>query len=281
MSTYVLSLIALCGVAIIEAVGLNIIMGFCGQVTLGHAAFIGIGAYATGLLLKAAFPLWFAFPAAAVCAGAFGLIIGSFSIRLRGDFLAITTLAVGFLFQGIVRKNKILGAAYGISDIPHSSLGTNGDVVLIVATAIVALAIGGYVDRSWAGLAFKAVRIDEDAARACAISPTRYKLLAFCLGTALAGAGGALYTNYAHLVLPESLGFSLSVATVAMVVVGGIGSTAGVAVGAILLTIMPEVSRSLGDYRMMAFGLLFIFVMRFAPNGIAGVAHSIARRSRP
>jgi branched-chain amino acid transport system permease protein len=278
MNTYLVSIIALSGTAVIGAIGLNIITGFCGQVSVGHAAFIGVGDYVTGLMLQHGAPLWAALAAASTGACLAGLIVGLSSIRVRGDFLAITTLAVGFLFQGVVRKAPALGAAYGISGLPPSPLGPTGDMLLIVGFAGVAIAIGEYADRSWAGLVFNAIRIDEEAGRTSGIAVARYKLLAFCLGTALAGLAGGLYVNFAHIVLPDSLGFGLSVSMLAMVVVGGVGSTLGVSVGAIGLTVLPEVARVLGDYRMITYGVLLILAMLFAPRGLAGVARSIRAR---
>ena len=156
-----------------------------------------------------------------------------------------TTLAVGFLFLGVVRKSHLLGGEFGLSEIPHSNLGATGDVMLIAASAVAAICVGQYIGNSWAGLAFSAIKFDEDAPRSLGISAPRYKLLAFCTGTAFAGLAGALYVNYSRFVLPDAFGFPLSVTALAMVVVGGIGSTFGVAFGALALVMLPELFANL------------------------------------
>lgn len=278
MSAYLISLLSLIGIMVILALSLNFIAGFCGQISLGHAAFYGIGAYATALLTIGGVPLLLALPGAAAIAGAIGVVVGLTSLRVRHDFLAITTMAVGFLFLGVVRKSQLLGGELGISGIPASGLGPVGDAALVLACALLTVALSLYLGRNWTGFAFKSVAADEAAARAVGINVAGYKLLAFGIGTALAGLAGGLYANFARFIVPDTFGFAVSISVLAMVVVGGIGSTWGVVAGAVLLTVFPEMFRFLGDYRLLVFGALLVAVMLFNPGGLAGLVRAALRR---
>ena len=203
------------------------------------------------------------------------------SVRLRSDFLAVTTIGVGFLFIGFVRKQSWLGAEMGISRIPPSGLGPIGNSELILVCASPTIAFSLYLDRSWMGFAFRAVADDEQAARTLAISVSTYKLAAFAIGTAIAGLAGGLYAYFTQFIVPDFFGFILSVTLMAMVVIGGAGSTWGVVAATIVLTLLPEAFRFISDYRLLVFGGLLVLVMRFAPGGLAGIVASAAQRFRP
>jgi branched-chain amino acid transport system permease protein len=280
MGAYELSLVALVSIYVVLALGLNMITGFCGQISLGHAAFFGAGAYAAALIAKSGHPFALALAAGGGVAAVFGLAVGFAALRVRHDFLAITTMGVNFLFLGIVRKQGALGAELGISGIPDHGLGQSGFVALAVAVALIVLALSLHIRRSWAGFAFGAVADDEDAARALGIDAPRYKLAAFVLGTALAGLAGALYAYFTRFIIPDAFGFTVSISILAMVIVGGIGSTWGVVVGAVALTLLPELFRFVNDYKLLIYGLLLLAVMRFAPDGLAGIARSAGARWR-
>jgi len=279
MNAYVLGLLTLNSIMIIFALSLNVITGYCGQVSLGHAAFYGIGAYTSAMMAVAGVPFLATIPAAMVLSAIFGYFVGLTSLRVRHDFLAITTMACGFLFLGVVRKSTFLGGELGISSVPPSGLGSLGDTLLAVGSALVVIILSLYIQKNWTGLAFRAVESDEDAARTVAVNPPSYKLLAFCLGTALAGLAGALYVNYARFIVPDTFSFGTSIAVLAMITIGGIGSTFGVCAGATLLTLFPEVFRFLGNYRLLTYGSLLILVMMFIPKGLAGVPAILYRRS--
>ena len=271
MNEYLVSLFTIAAINVILAMSLNIITGFCGQVSLGHAAFYGIGAYAAGVLALKGTPFTLALAGAALIAGAAGVIVGIASLRVRHDFLAIVTMGVGFLFLGFVRKQRWLGGELGLTGIPESGLGALGDLVFIGAAAAVIFAFCIYLQRSWMGTAFDAVARDEEAARTLAIDVSRYKLVAFGLGTALAGFAGGFYAFFARSILPDTFGFLLSVMVLATVVIGGLGSVTGVAVAAILLTLLPEWFRFVQDYRLLVFGALLTLVMIFVPGGVASL----------
>jgi branched-chain amino acid transport system permease protein len=280
MSAYLYSVLAIVGINIMLAVSLNMITGFCGQFSLGHAAFYGSGAYATACLAAGGAPLPLALFGGIATAGALGLAVGFASLRLRDDFLAVTTIGVSFLFVGFVRKQAWLGAEMGISKIPPSGLGANGNTLLILVCALATIAFSLYVRRSWMGFGFRAVSDDEDTARTIGIPASAYKLVAFTLGTAIAGLAGGLYAYFTQFIVPDSFGFIVSVTLMAMVVVGGTGSTLGVVAAAIILTLLPELFRFINDYRLLIFGGLLIFVVRFAPEGMAGLARAVIRLGR-
>ena len=277
---YEITLLTTISIAILFALSLNVITGFCGQVSLGHAAFYGLGAYTAALLTKAGAPLVLAlFPAAAV-AGLAGLIVGVASLRVRHDFLAITTMGVTFLFVGIVRKQDILGGEVGISGIPQVMLGRPGLLGLALVSVLAFAVLAIHIRRSWMGFAFDAIADDEDTARILGIDVSRYKLWAFVIGTAGAGVAGGLYAHHIRFIGPDSFGFVESVTVLAMVIVGGIGSVWGVALAAGLLSVMPLWFQFVDDYKLLLYGGLIFLVMRFAPDGIAGIAGKAAARLR-
>lgn len=281
MLIYELSLATVVGINIILAIGLNLITGYCGQISLGHAAFYGIGAYTTALMAKAGLPGALNLAAAMLLSGALGVVVGLTSLRVREDFLAITTMGVGFLFLGFVRQQEsLLGGELGISSIPSIGLGKVGYLVLVLILAAAATAFSFYLKKTWMGFAFEAVADDEDTARVLSVDVPAYKLSAFALGTALAGLAGGLYCYFARFIVPDDFGFITSISVLSMVAVGGIGSVFGVILGTALLTLMPEFFRFMSDYKLLVYGALLFAVMRFAPDGLAGIFAGLFGRRR-
>lgn len=274
---YHLSVATFAALNVILALGLNLISGFCGQVSLGHAAFYGLGAYAAALCSVAGLPLPVSMAAGMAVAGAAGVVVGFAALRVREDFLAIVTMGVGFLFLGAVRKQSWLGAEMGIARIP-SPLGKEGYAILAIGLAVALVLFSLHVKRSWMGRAFGAVAQDEDAARTIGIDVARYKIAAFLLGTAAAGLAGGIYAHMTQLIVPDAFNFVQSITILAMVVVGGIGSTFGVVAGAVLLTLMPELFRFINDYKLLVYGGLLLVVMRFSPEGLAGLVFRVTGR---
>jgi len=277
---YYLSVATFAALNVTLALGLNLISGFCGQVSLGHAAFYGLGAYAAAICSVAGVPFPLALAAGVAVAGLAGVVVGFAALRVREDFLAIVTMGVGFLFLGAVRKNPWLGAEMGIARIP-SPLDKTGYAVLAIVSAIVLIGISIHVRRSWMGRSFAAVAQDEDAARTIGIDVAGYKITAFLLGTAAAGLAGGIYAHMTQLIVPDAFNFIQSITILAMVVVGGIGSTLGVVAGAVLLTLMPELFRFINDYKLLVYGGLLLLVMRFSPEGLAGLFQRFARVRLP
>jgi branched-chain amino acid transport system permease protein len=278
MSAYEISVLSVIGINVILAVSLNMISGFCGQISLGHAAFYGAGAYAGALAMIATGSVPLALIAAMVVGSLLGIVVGFTSLRVRSDFLAVTTIGVNFLFTGFVRKQHWLGGEMGISNMPGSSFGAFGNMAMIVLFALATIAFSLYLSRSWMGFAFRAVGEDEDAAATLGINVGLYKLAAFGIGTALAGLAGGLYAFFTQFITPDSFNFILSVMLLAMVVIGGIGSTWGVAIAAIVLTLLPEAIRFVDNYRLLVFGGLLVLAIRLAPSGVAGIVRQLAGR---
>ena len=268
---YEVSILTTMGISVLFALSLNLISGFCGQISLGHAAFLGVGAYVSALCTKAGMPFLLTIPLAMLLAGVVGLVVGLASLRVRADFLAITTMGVGFLFVGIVRQQDALGGELGISGIPDPGLSKVAFMVLTIVLAGLAAALSIYIKRSWMGRVFNGIAEDEDTMRVLGIDAPGYKLAAFAIGTALAGAAGALYAQHFKFIGPDSFGFVESITVLSMVVVGGIGSVAGVTVAAAILSALPAWFQIIGDYKLLVYGGLLFLMMRFAPRGLAGI----------
>jgi branched-chain amino acid transport system permease protein len=280
MSAYAVSIVSIIGINVILAVSLNMISGFCGQISLGHGAFFGAGAYAAALVMVKSASVPLALIAALAVGSLFGIIVGFASLRVRSDFLAVTTIGVNFLFVGFVRKQSWLGGEMGISGIPSTGLGASGNMILILALGCATIAFSLYLSRSWMGFAFRAVGEDEHAATTLGIGAGVYKLAAFGIGTALAGLAGALYTFFTQFITVDAFDFIFSVMLMAMVVIGGVGSTWGVVAAAIGLTLLPEAIRFVDNYRLLVFGGMLVLVIRLAPGGIAALVHDLLVRLR-
>jgi len=277
MNTYLVSLFTIVAINTILALSLNIITGFCGQVSLGHAAFYGIGAYAGAVLAINGAPFPLALAGAFLITGVFGVVVGLASLRVRHDFLAVVTMGVGFLFLGFVRKQRWLGGELGLTGLPESGLSALGNLIFISIAALLVFCFCLYLKRSWMGVAFDAIARDQDAAATLGIDVARFKLSAFGIGTAIAGFAGAFYAYFSRSVLPDTFGLLVSVMILATVVIGGMGSVVGVAVAAVLLTLMPEWFRFVNDYRLLVFGGLLVAVMLFSPGGLTGLSLRMVR----
>lgn len=277
---YEITLLTTMGISILFALSLNLITGFCGQISLGHAAFLGIGAYASALCTTSGVPFLLSLPIAMVAAGVVGGIVGLASLRVRADFLAITTMGVGFLFVGIVRQQEWLGGEMGIAGIPSPGMSKPAFMMLALCLAAASAALSIYIKRSWMGRVFNGVAEDEDTMRVLGIDVPAYKLSAFAIGTALAGAAGALYAHHLLFIGPDSFGFVESITVLSMVVVGGIGSVAGVAVAAAVLSALPAWFQFIGDYKLLVYGVLLFLMMRFAPGGLAGIVTQLIKSDK-
>ena len=277
MTAYHAALLTLVAVNAMLALSLNLITGLCRQVSLGHAAFACVGAYATALLAKAGYGVWLTMPASMVLAAVLGLFVGVCSIRVREDFLAVATMGIGFLVVGVVRTNDALGGELGISRIPWPHGAPPLWTIACTCTALVCTACW-WIKRSWLGFVFLAVGTDEAAARSLGIDASRYKVAAFAIGTALAGLAGCIYAYYLTSVGPDAFGFPVSVMILATVVIGGMGSLGGSVLAALLLTLLPESIRFVNDYKLLVFGLLLFGTVRLFPRGVyPTLAEAVAR----
>ena len=278
-NTYHVDLMTSVGIYALLAMGLNVVVGFTGLLNLGYAAFFAIGAYTYALLnLHAGWSFWMALPAAGLVSMLFGLLIGIPSIRVRGDYLAITTLGFGEIVRiafnnldrftggpngllGIARP-KIFGYSFSVNPTPYFYL-------MLVLVAVTAFCLFRLSD-SKIGRAFVAIREDELAASCMGVPALHIKLTAFGLSWFIAGIAGACFASKQTIITPDSFDFVLSVLILSMVVLGGLGNIWGAALGALVLGVLPELLRSFAVYRMLIFGLLMILMMIFRPQGILG-----------
>ena len=277
MAAYVLHLGILAGIYIILALSLNLIIGYAGQVSLGHAAFYGIGAYTSALVsLHWHFP----FPAAALSAllvaGLCGLALGLPTLRLKEDYLAIVTLGFGVIVDLVFLNLEITGGPDGLPGIPPPSLFglsfRDPRIYLILVVVAVLLVLGAtyrLVD-SYHGRALRAIRDHETTAQVMGINTPAYKIVIFTLAAALAGFAGSLYAHYITFINPESFGLHTSILILAMVVLGGMGSILGSVLGPVILTILPEVLRQTHGYQDLIYGGLLMVLLIWRPEGILG-----------
>jgi branched-chain amino acid transport system permease protein len=287
MSGYVITILTQIVIQAIVVCGLNVIVGYAGQISLGHAAFFGIGAYTAALLsTQAGMSFWTALPVVLLVCALCGLLLGLPSLRLKHDFLAITTIGINFIVQAMFLYVPFFGGAMGISGIPRISfLGEplRGIHFLYLCLACLGLvmAVCWLFTRVFAGLACFALREEESAATSMGISPMRFKLLAFMLGTMMAGLGGSLYAHYMRFVSADDFSFPLSIGLLAMLVLGGMGTLLGPLVGALILGALPELFRPLADFRMLFYALMLLVMIRFQPGGILGESSLIRKRLFP
>ena len=283
LSGYLVTVLITIGIYVILALSLNIITGYAGQISLGHAAFMGIGAYTSALLYtKAGFSFWPAFVLAGLVAGAVGAILAIPCLRVRDDFLAITTMGINFVIEAVFLYIPFFGAGMGIGGIDAPSLlgkelGKSAFLGLVLVTILLTIAADRWLARSWIGLGWAAIREDEQAAGAMGIDVVRFKVLAFTLGSAGAGLAGSLYAHFLTFIMPVNFGFAQSIVILSMVVFGGIGTLRGPIVGAIVLGALPEISRPAMEYRTLLYGILLLVLMRFQPDGILGDRSLVVR----
>jgi branched-chain amino acid transport system permease protein len=276
MSGYVVTILITIAIYAILAHSLNIITGHAGQISLGHAAFFGIGAYTAALFYtKAGLPFWIDVPLAALVAGVVGAVLGIPCLRVRDDFLAITTMGIGFVVEAVFLYIPFFGGAMGIGGIDLPMWGgremTKSGYLVLILIVLAALYVQDYIlGRSWIGLAWSSIREDEQAASALGVDIVRFKVMAFVLGSALAGLAGAFYAHFLTFIMPYNFGFGQSIMILCMVVFGGIGTRWGPLVGAVLLGLLPEISRPIMEYRTLVYGLLLVGMMRFQPSGLLG-----------
>ncbi|HBC47366.1 MAG TPA: branched-chain amino acid ABC transporter permease [candidate division Zixibacteria bacterium] len=273
INAYYFQVIIYIGINIILASSLNLINGFAGQFSLGHAGFMAIGAYTSAVItrgLGVGQGSVFAIPAfalallvAGVMAAICGLFVGIPTLRLKGDYLAITTLGFGEIIRVIIQNLNFLGAARGFTGIPKL---TNSFWVF-ASVALVIFLIYNLINSTY-GKAFLAVRDDEIAAEAIGISSTKVKVVAFITGAFFAGVAGGLYAHFVTYINPQQFSFLKSFEIVVMVIIGGMGSIIGVILSATLLTILPEALRSVAQYRMVLYSLLLIIIMITRPQGL-------------
>ena len=285
LNPYQFQILMLCGINVILAVSLNLVNGFTGQFSIGHAGFMAVGAYVSAMFslyvghawalelaaigmpagVAQGTPLLVALLLGGGASALAGYLVGLPSLRLRGDYLAIVTLGFGEIIRVIITNVNAVGGARGLPDIPPW---TTFFWVGVGVVAVVALSVN--LANSTHGRALFAIRDDEVAAEALGVDTTRYKVLAFVIGAFFAGVAGGLFAHYLTYLNPNTFTFIKSIEIIAMVVLGGLGSVTGSVLAAIILTLLPEVLRPIKDFRMVIYALMLIVLMITRPQGLFG-----------
>ena len=275
---YHLHVLIMAGIFAILALSLNLLLGYTGQLSLGHAAFFGIGAYTSALLsLRLEWSFWLGLPSAALLSGLAGWAIGRLALKLRGAYFVLVTISfAGVISLVSINWMELTNGPLGLPGVPAPELGplafkTKGAYYyLVLAAATLAYLVCRRLVLSRVGRAFVALRENEPLAESVGIDGTRYLVLAAVVSAALAGVAGSLYVHYTRFVSPEVFLFSYTVTMVIMVVAGGKGTLAGPVVGALLFTVFPEALREAlsWQWQMVAYGIVLVLLVYFLPRGI-------------
>lgn len=286
---YLLHVLILCCLYAIPAVGLNLMLGYTGLVSLGHMAFAGVGAYtAAVLMVDARLGFWLALAAGVLAAAVAGAAIGAICLRFRTHFFMIVTLAFGLMLYSVMNNwDEVTRGAAGFPGIPRPApLGgfsfgpLSSFYYLALGAALAAFAVQWMAVRSQFGRVLIALRQDERLAQAKGVNAMLYKTAIFALGSAIAGLGGVLHVSFLRVAAPATFSLAESINAVLIVIVGGAGSLAGPALGALVFVGLPEYLRVAAEWRLVVFGVLLVLIMRFAPHGLAGLAARAWARAR-
>ncbi|MBN2233367.1 MAG: branched-chain amino acid ABC transporter permease [Deltaproteobacteria bacterium] len=291
MGHYALYVTNQIGIAIIGALGINILTGYTGQISLGHGAFIGVGAYASGYLTaNLGFPFWIALPCAGAVTAMFGMVFGIPSLRLKGLYLAIATLAAQFIIEYLMVHmefitNGVLGLLVPSPSFGSFTIDTDLRYYYLVFTLVIVLTIfAKNIVRTRPGRAFIAIRDRYISAEVMGVNLFKYKLLAFAVSSFYAGIAGSLWAHYVTIITPEHFTIGVSVEYLAMIIIGGMGHLLGSIYGAVFMVLLPEVLRLVSDIvggylpevvNLMAaikeavFGVIIIAFLIYEPEGLA------------
>ena len=285
---YYLDVLTGIGINVILAVSLNLVNGYTGQFSLGHAGFMSVGAYLSAAVTMflgpkllsddggTAFQQGALFLAALLAGGLSaalaGLLVGVPSLRLKGDYLALVTLGFGEIIRVIFQNVEVLGGALGMNGIPPYT-----NIFWVLAFVAITVFVVTCLVNSTYGRGFLATHDDEIASEAVGLNTTRYKIVAFVIGAFFAGIAGGLYGHFKLTITPTGFDFTKSIEIVVMVILGGMGNTVGVILAAILLTLLPEVLRPIAEYRMVLYSFLLIVLMLVRPQGLFNFRFGKAR----
>jgi len=283
---YFLHISIMVGIFVILAQGLNILFGYAGQISIGHAAFYAIGAYASALAAAhLSLPFWSSALVAILFASLVGFFLGLTCLRLRGEYLAITTVAFGEIVQVILTQwEEVSGGPEGFLNIPKAHIGSflfDTPVrfyYLTLFITLLSLVLARNLISFKLGRSFRSVRDDPLAANILGVDTTKVKLIAFVLSAAYSGLAGSLYAHYSRALLPDYFSLSLSVLIFMMVMLGGMGSLYGPVIGAIVLTVSFELLRALQIYQMVIYGVFVLLITIFAPEGLMGIVKGIVQK---
>ena len=277
LSSYVMHILILVIMWSVIGMSWNLLGGYCGQVSFGHAAFFGMGAYTAGIFYyKVGISAWWGLPLSVVIVAAFSLLFGFIVLRLRGSYFVLATLAIGEVLR-VTAENlqDFTRGDLGIMVQERTWVGKTWYYYIILAIAVFTFFVVKKVIASKLGYYFVAIREDADAAESLGINTTLYKTIALCLSGVLTGLAGAFYTNYMGYIDPQVVFplYDISIVTVMVVMIGGVATLWGPFVGAVIMVLFAEIIRSipsLGEAHETFFGILLIVIIIFLPNGIVG-----------
>lgn len=273
----------------VMSASLNLVVGYCGQLSFAHGAFASIGAYTGALLmLKTGLSFWGSLIASALIAALFGLILGLPTLRIKGDYLCLVTLGFGEIIRlALLNWSSLTRGPLGLSGIPtpsflgYSLSGRLPFYYLTLLFLLITIILIRRLVSSGIGLSMQSVCCDEIAAESIGIRPIKYKLMAFVISAAFAGMVGCIYGSYIGFINPDTYVYNDSLTTFAMVTLGGAGSIVGPIIGAVLLSALPEVLRAINEYRLIIYGALIVVMMIFRPDGFWGIKrrqHNVYKR---
>jgi len=282
-SKYFLNVLVFCAIHTIIVVGYSIFFGYAGQISLGHAAFYGLGAYCSGVLtVKFGFSPWAALGIGVVLTAIVSFVIGLPTLRMKGHYLAMATLGFGIIIQILFIELDFLtegnSGLVGIPEITLFGIPINTDIryyYFAWTFSLVVILLSMNLVDSRVGRALRALNNKELGAKAMGVNTEKYKIQIFVLSAVYAAVAGSLYTHYITFLSPEGFGFHFSILILIMVTFGGLGSIWGGVIGAISLTILPELLRAYKDFDIIAYGAILIIFMMFMPKGIVGLLLSI------
>ncbi len=288
------STLVVCAIHVLLALGLDLMLGYAGQLNLGQSAFFGIGAYVSTLLItRLGVPYWAAFAIGTAGAAAAGVLLSAFGVRLRGHYLAIASMGFAVItYQILLNWISVTQGPLGIYAIkPPPPLALPGLAAidfakpanmfyLVAGFTFAAYLVLSALVRSSIGEALTAVREDEISAASLGINCAAWKVFAFGVGAAYAGAAGCFYASFVGTLVPDAFNMSESFTILAMVIVGGMGTLIGPVWGAILLTLLPELLRSIGDLRLIIYGLALTLVVMIMPGGLVQLARGVTKMMR-
>lgn len=283
---YFVYVLNLTGIFALVAIGLALLTGFSGQISLGHAGFFAIGAYASALLAqRLGLPFWIAIPAAGVLATAIGALVALPALRLKNLYLAIATLGFGIVTQKMIFEWRTLTGGGGGLQVPPPmlfgvSLAEGARMTGVIAVALAAGTWAAYqLARGRTGRALTMLRQSETAAACTGIQVARYKIVAFAVSALYTAVAGGLYANLVRYINPESFNVNMSIMFLAMIVIGGMGSVGGALLGAAFYVIVPEALRGFKDAPGLIFGLSLMLVVILLPGGLASLTRRFSKAS--
>lgn len=285
---YLLNVFVFVGIHTMLAVALNLLLGYAGQISLGQAAFFGLGAYASGILTATyGWNPWLAMVAVAGAVGILAFAIGFPILKLKGHYLAMATLGFGIIVYILFNEAvELTGGPSGFPGIPNLAVGSvtfDSDLknyYLIWGIALVTILLSVNLVNSRIGRGLRAIHDSEVAARVMGVNVRLLKVQVFALSAVISSVAGSLYAHTMTFVSPTSFGFNFSVELVTMVIIGGLGSIYGSFLGATLLTLLPELLRAFQDYDIVVYGLLLIFMTMFMPGGLVRGIPDLLHRFR-